>query len=250
VSATEISDFIRSVSGLEDYAMRGVLPPGPEDRWDLYFRIQEAMPELRPYRSRTAKIAVTAEVSSNVAIDDDATICPGATVLGPTLIGRGAFVGNGSLIRPGTLLAPNSIIGNHCHCTASLIGPEAGVFHFCGISRSLLGPSARISVFVATATARHDLAPVAPSSERSDFQREKLGSLVGARTFVAAHVLITPASVIGDDCFIGPFTRVSGEVPDGKYIYVNLPISMRENHYVVSSILPKPSPSFLYEESW
>ena len=61
VSIKEVSDFIRSVPGLEDYALGCILPPESEDRWDLYFRVQTALLQLRPHRSALSRIAVTAE---------------------------------------------------------------------------------------------------------------------------------------------------------------------------------------------
>ena len=181
----------------------------------MYTAIQAAMRDMPSFVHPTATIHRTAEIVGPVIIEAGAQILSNTIIQGPAYLGRATVVGNFSFLRQSCFLSRSSLVGNHCYCNEAVIGPSARIAHYANFSRSIVGYNSSISAFVLTATVRADKTPVSSSQGET---YEKLGSSIGANTFVAPHVTLSPGVAIGSNSFIGSFSVVNSDIPDGVYV--------------------------------
>lgn len=207
-------------------------------KWCFYYKVYKALDSLPRFISPKAKIALSAELSGNVVIEEGAQILPNAFIEGPSYIGKNVLIGNSALIRSKSFISRNSVLGNHSYCTSSILGPKSAAFHFCGVSRSLLERNSRLSAFVLTATTRPDLKPIDKKNFIINSTIHKKGCIVGENSFIGAYVILFPGITIGSNCFIGSFSSINFDIPDGKEVKANINLEIKNNNIKTVEIPP------------
>lgn len=195
---------------------------------ETHTTILKALETMPAYLHQNCTIHESAILKGNVVVEEGAQILANTIIDGPAYIGRGAVVGNFSFLRGPCFLSRESLVGNHCYCNESVVGRSARIAHFANFSRSLICYNSSVSAFVITATVKADKTPVVAG--QNDYkQASKLGSIIGANTFIAPHVVLSPGVCVGHRCFIGSYVLLTEDVADDTFLKVEHKVSSRPN---------------------
>ncbi len=188
--------------------------------WDL-LKANEAVMRSEMVESRIdGEVESGAHISGPVWIEKDALVRSGAYIEGPVFIGRGAKVGPNCYIRPCTSIGENCHIGASVEIKNSVIMNGSNAPHHNYVGDSVIGERCNLGAGTKVANLRLDGKPVRSymRGKRVSTGRRKLGVIMGSDVKVGINASIDPGTVVGNDVFIGPGTRVRGLVKDGAVV--------------------------------
>ncbi len=147
--------------------------------------------------ARSAKVAPTAFIGSNVIIGKDAEIRHCAFIRGNALVGEGAVVGNSTELK-------NVILFN-----------KVQVPHYNYVGDSILGYRAHMGAGSITSNVKSDKTLVVVKTPEGEIPTglKKFGAILGDQVEVGCGSVLNPGSVIGRETNIYPLSMVRGTVP-------------------------------------
>lgn len=146
--------------------------------------------------ARSAKVAPTAFIGSNVIIGKDAEVRHCAFIRGNALVGEGAVVGNSTELK-------NVILFN-----------KVQVPHYNYVGDSILGYKAHMGAGSITSNVKSDKTLVTVKTPEGVIETglKKFGAMLGDLVEVGCGSVLNPGSVIGPETNIYPLSMVRGAV--------------------------------------
>ena len=172
---------------------------------ELGAQLDESEYEARPgnvWIHRSADIAPTAYIGSDIIIGADVFVAHCAYIRGPAIVGEGAVVGNSTEIK-------NVILFDGVQ-----------VPHFNYVGDSILGYKAHFGAGVITSNVKSDssLVSVRCCDECIETGLKKFGAIIGDGVEVGCNAVLNPGTVIGAQSTVYPLSMVRGFIP-GNSIY-------------------------------
>ncbi|MCA0352234.1 MAG: NTP transferase domain-containing protein [Chloroflexi bacterium] len=177
------------------------------------------------YISQSAKIEDGANIVGPVIIEDGVRIFKGADIRGPVYIGKGSLIGQFAQVRH-SMIGSNCEIGLGSEVNRSYIGQGARLHSSKALDSILAdnrpGQYINLAAGSITANLRVDYKNIysAIKGDRIDTERDKLGAMIGAGTFIGINAALMPGIKIGEECIIGPGTIVDQDIPDKSRFFV------------------------------
>lgn len=188
--------------------------------WDLLDLKNFLFKAVKKSIGENVKIANSAEIIGDVAIEDEATIMEGAKIKGPCFIGRNAYIGNNAILRNGVDIAENSVIGAYMEVKNSVIMANSKT-HSGFIGDSIISEDCRIGAQFCTANVRLDRATIKTDihGQTIDTGKKFLGVIIGKNVRTGIKSSTMPGIIIGENAIIGPSTTVFENVDDNTKYY-------------------------------
>ena len=182
---------------------------------------------------------VQGSVHERALIGNRVYIAPGATVEANAVINGPAWIGSGSTVRSGAYIRSNVIAGNDCTLGNScefkncLLFNNCEVPHFNYVGDSILGFRSHLGAGVICSNVRLDRANVrVRDSEGStiDTGLQKFGAIVGNHTEVGCNTVLSPGSVLGNNCVLYPTTNWQGVLAANSIVKTRQPQQIVDRH--------------------
>ena len=147
--------------------------------------------------AKSAKVAPTAFIGSNVIIGKDAEIRHCAFIRGNALVGEGAVVGNSTELK-------NVILFN-----------KVQVPHYNYVGDSILGYRAHMGAGSITSNVKSDKTLVVVKTPEGEIPTglKKFGAILGDLVEVGCGRVLNPGSIVGRESNIYPLSMVRGVIP-------------------------------------
>ena len=147
--------------------------------------------------AKSAKVAPTAFIGSNVIIGKDAEIRHCAFIRGNALVGEGAVVGNSTELK-------NVILFN-----------KVQVPHYNYVGDSILGYRAHMGAGSITSNVKSDKTLVVVKTQEGEIPTglKKFGAILGDLVEVGCGTVLNPGSIVGRESNIYPLSMVRGVIP-------------------------------------
>ncbi len=147
--------------------------------------------------AKSAKVAPTAFIGSNVIIGKDAEIRHCAFIRGNALVGEGAVVGNSTELK-------NVILFN-----------KVQVPHYNYVGDSILGYRAHMGAGSITSNVKSDKTLVVVKTPEGEIPTglKKFGAILGDLVEVGCGTVLNPGSIVGRESNIYPLSMVRGVIP-------------------------------------
>ncbi len=170
------------------------------------------------------KIAATAQISKkalivgNVTIGENVRVGDFAKIVGPAYIGDNTVVSDYSLIRD-SQIGEDCLIGSYSEVARSHIGNRV-FLHRNYVGDSVMADKSMMGAGAVTANLRFDGKTISSSydDKNIDTNRDKLGSVIGARSKIGVNSTIVPGVKIGKDCIVAPGEKVRFDLEEETYL--------------------------------
>ena len=194
--------------------------PGHTVAWVLLSRYTypwEALPHIKDFILEYG--AMLDDLSyeqrdNNVWIHKTAEIAPSAYIGSNVIIGADTQVRHCAYIRENALIGKKAVIGNSTEVKNSILFDNVQVPHFNYIGDSILGYKSHCGAGVITSNVKSDssLVSVNCDSERIETGLKKFGAVLGDRVEVGCNAVLNPGTVIGMNSNVYPLSSVRGYV--------------------------------------
>jgi NDP-sugar pyrophosphorylase family protein len=168
------------------------------------------VPESQRFHGR---LHPEAEIGPEVFIGPGTVVEAHAVIKGPAWIGAGNTIRSGAYLRENLIIGDNCTLGNSSEFKNCLLFNRCEVPHFNYVGDSILGFKAHLGAGVICSNVRLDRDRVRIRSgegETIDTGLRKFGAIVGDRTEVGCHTVLSPGSILGKNCIIYPLTSWTG----------------------------------------
>jgi NDP-sugar pyrophosphorylase family protein len=165
-------------------------------------------------------------IGDRVYIAQGATVEANAVINGPAWIGSGSTVRSGAYIRPNVIAGNDCILGNSCEFKNCLLFNNCEVPHFNYVGDSILGFKSHLGAGVICSNVRLDRANVRVCDGEGitiDTDLRKFGAVVGDYTEVGCNTVLSPGSVLGNNCVLYPSTSWQGVLPANSIVKTKQP---------------------------
>lgn len=175
----------------------------------------------------------TLKITGKVHIGSNCTIGQYVVIDGPAYIDDDVEIGPHAYIRPGTVILKGCSIGHAAEIKNSIMMEGAKIANHCFLGDSIIGKKARLGGHSETANRRFDQQPIEFTYRDFKIQTQmpKLGLVLGDGSRLGGGVFTAPGTMIGYNCFISTMAFVSGYVPPGKFIKVQMETDMIDNRF-------------------
>jgi bifunctional UDP-N-acetylglucosamine pyrophosphorylase/glucosamine-1-phosphate N-acetyltransferase len=187
--------------------------------WHLLDANEEILKNIKNKTDGT--IEKNSTIKGDVSIGKNSIIMNGSYIDGPVIIGENCKIGPNCYIRPYTAIGDNCHIGNACDVKNSVIMNGSKIPHQNYIGDSIIGENCNLGAGSKVANLRLDKSyiKVVLNGNILDTKRRKLGVIMGDNVQTGINSMMNVGSVIGNNCFIGPGSMVSGEIiPNSKIL--------------------------------
>ncbi len=187
--------------------------------WDLLEIKKYLFKSLKRSISGKSKIAKTAEIIGEVAIEDNVKIMEGVRIKGPCFIGKDTVIGNNALLRNGVNVGRNCLVGSFMEVKNAII-MDGSTTHSGFIGDSIIGENCKIAAQFCTGNVRLDRGIIKSvvKGENLETGAKFLGVFIGEGSNIGIKVSTMPGIIIGRNVTIGPSTAVMKNIPsDTKY---------------------------------
>jgi bifunctional UDP-N-acetylglucosamine pyrophosphorylase/glucosamine-1-phosphate N-acetyltransferase len=175
----------------------------------------------------------TLKTKGKVYIGPNCTIGEYVVIDGPVYIDADVEIGPHVYIRPGSVIAKGCSIGHAAEVKNSVMMEGSKVSNHVFLGDSIIGANARLGGHCETTNRRFDQQPIEFSYR--DFKittdQDKLGLIMGDGSRLGGGVFTAPGTMIGINCFISTMAFVSGYIPSGKFIKVEMETDMIDNRF-------------------
>lgn len=172
---------------------------------------RELEPEPAAWPDQPVKVPASCNVAPTAVIGTDVVLGEGCTVGPHVTIGAGASLGDGCVLHPGAHLYPGVRLGNRVtvHAGAVIGGDGFGY---------VPTPEGPVKIHHLGTVIVDDDAEIGVNA---CVDRGALGAtVIGARTVLDNHVLVSHNTVIGPDCLIAGHTAIGGSVRIGRGVMI------------------------------
>ena len=162
-----------------------------------------------------------ATLKGYVKVGKGSVVKNGVYIEGPVVIGEDATVG------PNCYLRQNVVIGNGCHIGSnveiknSIIMDKSNVPHHNYVGDSIIGENCNLGAGTKVANLRlnNQNVEVYLKGRKIDTGRRKLGVIMGHGVKTGINSVIDVGTVIGENAFVGPGTKIRGTVLPNSMIF-------------------------------
>lgn len=146
---------------------------------------------------KTAKIALTANISGPCIIDEFAEIRHSAYIRGNAIIGK------------------KVVLGNSCEIKNSILFDEVQVPHFNYVGDSILGYHSHMGAGSIISNLKSDksLVVIKNKNIKIETNLKKVGAFLGDYVEIGANCVLNPGTIIGPNSSVYPLTSVRGIMP-------------------------------------
>ena len=185
--------------------------------WDLLKANKLLMENIKS--DIKGEIQPNATIEGEIILGKGSRILNGAYIIGPVIIGENTDIGPNCYIRPSTYIGSKCKVGNAVEIKNSILMDGAKTPHHNYVGDSVIGPRCNLGCGTKVANLRLDGRNIRASLKGKlvDTGLRKFGVIMGEDSKTGINASIDPGTIIGQDCFIGPGTTVSGFIaPDSK----------------------------------
>lgn len=198
--------------------------PPDEPAWSALARIGDHLDTLL---RETGSDRIRGEVDERAVVGEEVYIAPGAVVeanaviQGPAWIGEGTVIRSGAYLRQKVLVGSGCVLGNSSEFKNCVLFNDCEVPHFNYVGDSVLGHKAHLGAGVICSNVRLDRRNVVvrpPGGGLHDTGLRKFGAVVGDRSEVGCHTVLSPGSILGRDSIIYPETHWQGVLGEKRIV--------------------------------
>ena len=154
------------------------------------------------------------EYDKNVFIHKTAKISENACIVGPAIICKNVEIRHCAYIRGGVIIGENCVIGNATEVKNSVIFNNCQCPHYNYIGDSILGEAVHLGAGVVLSNFKMDHSEIVVHGNNCTIPTgiKKFGSVIGNYSEIGCNCVLFPGTIVGQNTFIYPLTRVYGEV--------------------------------------
>lgn len=173
--------------------------------------IHEIEGEVEPY----------ATLKGYVKVGKGSLVKNGVYIEGPVIIGEGSTIGPNSFLRQNVVIGDGCHIGSNVEIKNSIIMNKTNVPHHNYVGDSIIGENCNLGAGTKVANLRlnNKNVEVFLKGKKIDTGRRKLGVIMGHGVKTGINSVIDVGTVIGDNAFIGPGSKVRGTVQPNSIIF-------------------------------
>ena len=209
----EITDSINmmikehKIEGVQLKEWRDVVYP-----WDLLDANEEILKKLKS--KNNGQLEKNTNIKGTVLIGKNTKIMSGSYIEGPVIIGDNCKIGPNCYIRPFTSIGDNCHVGNACEIKNTIIMNNSNTPHQNYVGDSIIGENCNFGAGSKVANLRFDKKNIKTkvNGNKIDTKRRKLGVIMGDNVQTGINSMMNTGSSIGNNCYIGLGTVVSGEI--------------------------------------
>ncbi len=159
-------------------------------------------------------------ISGAVFIGKGTVIEHGAMIKGPAWIGENCEIRNGCYIRENVIAGNGVVMGNSSEFKNCIVFDEAQIPHFNYVGDSIVGYKGHLAAGVVLSNVRLDHAEIVVTHGGGLIPTglRKFGAIIGDRTEIGCHTVLSPGSIIGRNCLMYPGTQWRGVAPENSII--------------------------------
>jgi NDP-sugar pyrophosphorylase family protein len=184
--------------------------------------VWQALPKISAYLQFRLKPAILGKligkpfISNAVYIGKGTIVEHGAMIKGPAWIGENCEIRNGAYIRENVILGDGVVAGNSSEFKNCLVFNDAEVPHYNYVGDSILGYKAHLGAGVILSNVRLDRASVSVTTAAGAVKTglRKFGAVIGDRSEIGCHAVLSPGSLIGRSCIVYPGVQWRGVLAD------------------------------------
>ncbi len=220
----EITDSLRIL--LDDQEVYGCELPGKwvdiGMPWDMLTANELLMGGMKDKEQEIeGEVEPLATLKGYVKVGKGTLIKNGVYIEGPVIIGEDANIG------PNCFIRAHTVIGNGCHIGSSveikntIVMDNSNVPHHNYVGDSIIGEGCNLGAGTKVANLRlnYQNVEVFLKGRKIDTGRRKLGVIMGHGVKTGINSVIDVGTVIGENAFIGPGTKIRGTVqPNSKIL--------------------------------
>ena len=196
-----------SIEGVQLKEWRDVVYP-----WDLLDANEEILKKLKS--KNNGQLEKNTNIKGTVLIGKNTKIMSGSYIEGPVIIGDNCKIGPNCYIRPFTSIGDNCHVGNACEIKNTIIMNNSNTPHQNYVGDSIIGENCNFGAGSKVANLRFDKKNIKTkvNGNKIDTKRRKLGVIMGDNVQTGINSMMNTGSSIGNNCYIGLGTIVSGEI--------------------------------------
>jgi UDP-N-acetylglucosamine diphosphorylase / glucose-1-phosphate thymidylyltransferase / UDP-N-acetylgalactosamine diphosphorylase / glucosamine-1-phosphate N-acetyltransferase / galactosamine-1-phosphate N-acetyltransferase len=162
-----------------------------------------------------------ATLKGYVKVGKGSLIKNGVYIEGPAVIGEGATIGPNCFLRQNVIIGDGCHIGSNVEIKNSIIMNNSNVPHHNYVGDSIIGENCNLGAGTKVANLRLNgqNVEVYLKGRKMDTGRRKLGVIMGHGVKTGINSVIDVGTVIGENAFVGPGTRIRGTVRPNSMIF-------------------------------
>ncbi|MFP3910075.1 MAG: bifunctional sugar-1-phosphate nucleotidylyltransferase/acetyltransferase [Archaeoglobaceae archaeon] len=162
-----------------------------------------------------------AVIKGPVGIGEDTMIRAGSYIIGPVLIGKSCDIGPNCFIRPYTTIGDNCKVGNGVEVKNSILMSKSKIPHLSYVGDSIIGEDCNLGAGTKIANFRLDKEPIYVSvkGKKVNTGRRKFGAVLGDNVMTGINVSINIGTMIGNNVFLAPATKVEGFIEPDSMVF-------------------------------
>jgi len=209
------------VISIDDMRVNKLFSPGHTLAWKYLTQLEwpwEALPSISSYVREIGKELDASEYDirpDNVWVHKTANVAPTAHIGSNIIIGAGAEVRHCAFVRFDVIVGSNAVIGNSTELKNVILFDSVQVPHFNYVGDSILGYKSHFGAGVITSNVKSDssLVSVTCGTSRIDTGIKKFGAILGDNVEIGCNAVLNPGTVIGNNATIYPLSMVRGFIP-------------------------------------
>lgn len=156
-----------------------------------------------------------------VEIGEDTIVRAGSYIIGPVMIGKSCDIGPNCYIRPYTTIADNCKVGNGVEVKNTILMSGAKIPHLSYVGDSIIGESCNLGAGTNIANFRLDKEQIYVSvkGKKVNTGRRKFGAVLGDNVMTGINVSINIGTMIGNNVFLAPNTKVEGFIEPESMVF-------------------------------
>ena len=153
----------------------------------------------------------------NIWIHKSAKVAVSANITGPCIIDEGAEIRPCAFVRGSAIIGKNCVFGNSCEIKNSIIFDNSQVPHFNYVGDSILGYHTHIAAGCIISNLKIDGKNVIIKNKDDliETNLRKVGAFLGDYAEVGCNSVLNPGTIIGSHTIVYPLTSVRGVIPEG-----------------------------------
>jgi bifunctional UDP-N-acetylglucosamine pyrophosphorylase/glucosamine-1-phosphate N-acetyltransferase len=138
----------------------------------------------------------------------------GSYIVGPVIIGQNCDIGPNCYVRAATAIGDGCHIGASVEIKNAIIMAGTKIPHQSYVGDSIIGEKCNLGAGTKIANLRFDHRNI--KIGQIDSGRRKLGAIIGNNVQTGINTSIDAGTMIGDDVYIWPGTKVNGSIEAGS----------------------------------
>ena len=216
----------RCVINAENMRVTALFSPGHTLVWEYLTKLDwpwQALSLIATYVKELGDALDTSEYDvrpDNVWIHKTATVAPSAFVGSNVIIGADTDVRHCAYIRNNAIIGNGAVVGNSTELKNVILFDRVQVPHYNYVGDSILGYKSHFGAGVITSNVKSDssLVTVSYGDKRIETSLKKFGAMIGDNVEIGCNAVLNPGTVIGANATVYPLSMVRGFIP-GNSIY-------------------------------